>query len=189
MNKDINKFKKAFTLIEVMVSVAIFSLLIAGPTGFFISSLKAQKKALSSQELIDTASYFLEYTSRAIRMAQKDSSSTCLTSLGKRNYELTEEPEQGIKFLNYKGECQKIYLEVSTGRIIEERGGSHDYLTSGNLEVVDFKISLSGETQLDDLQPKVTILLKIKGKSLAEEMNPEMIIQTTLSQRNLDINE
>jgi len=202
MKKDISKFKKSgvgFTLIEVMVSVAIFSLLIAGPTGFFISSLKAQKKALSSQELVDTASYFLEYASRAIRMAQKEknmgSPNVCLTVSGNgANYEITEGP--GIKFINYKGECQKIYLEVieniNSRRLKEWRRDLNGvektgYLTSVNLEVVDFKIKLSGGVQSDNLQPKVTIFLNMRGKSQVEEMRPEINIQTTISQRNLDV--
>jgi len=189
MNKDIDKYKKGFTLIEVLVSVAIFSLLIAGPTGFFISSLKGQKKALSSQELIDSTSYFLEYFSRAVRMAQKDSLSSCLTnSFVKTNYELTEGP--GIKFMNYKGECQEIYLDAEEKILKEKRGVSDPIsLTSSNLEVVSFQIRLSGETQSDNLQPKVTILLKMRGKSQAEDMRPEISIQTTISQRNLDVEE
>ncbi len=191
MKKDTNKSKRAFTLVEILVSIAIFSLLIAGPTGFFISSIKGQKKALSTQELIDNASYFLEYFSRAVRMAQKEknigSPEACLSFDG-INYELTEGP--GIKFINYKGECQKIYLESSTKRLKEERGGQETgYLTSVNLEVVDFQVKLFGETQSDNFQPKVTVLLKMKGTSQSEEMNPEISIQTTLSQRNLDIEE
>ena len=178
-------------MVEILVSIAIFSLLIAGPTGFFISSIKGQKKALSTQELIDNASYFLEYFSRAVRMAQKEknigSPEACLSFDG-INYELTEGP--GIKFINYKGECQKIYLESSTKRLKEERGGQETgYLTSVNLEVVDFQVKLFGETQSDNFQPKVTVLLKMKGTSQSEEMNPEISIQTTLSQRNLDIEE
>jgi len=187
MKKDINKHKRAFTLVEVLVSIAIFSLLIAGPTGFFIASIKGQKKALSSQELIDNASYFLEYASRAIRMAQKEKNISCLDFDGV-NYELTAGP--GVKFINYKGECQEIYLETETKRLRERRGGQETgYLTSANLEVADFQVRLSGETQSDNLQPKVTILLRMKGKSPLEEMNPEIIVQTTLSQRNLDIEE
>lgn len=199
MKKDINKSKRAFTLVEILVSIAIFSLLIAGPTGFFISSIKGQKKALSSQELIDNASYFLEYASRAIRMAQKEknigSPEACLSFNG-INYELTAGP--GIKFINYKGECQRIYLytdiNTNTSIIKEERRGLDGEvetgdLTSVNLEVVDFQVRLSGQTQSDNIQPKVTILLKMKGKSQVEEMNPEITIQTTLSQRNLDIEE
>ena len=195
MKKDINKYKKAFTLVEILVSIAIFSLLIAGPTGFFISSIKGQKKALSSQELIDNASYFLEYFSRAVRMAQKAKDTGCL-SFSNLNYELIAGP--GIKFVNYKGECQEIFLfldeQTKTYRIKEIRKAldgipKEGFLTASNLEVSSFQVKLSGETQGDNLQPKVTVLLKMKGTSQSEEMNPEISIQTTLSQRNLDIEE
>jgi hypothetical protein len=108
-----------------------------------------------------------------------------------------------IKFINYKGECQKIYLEViedpidpsHNSRRLKEWRKDLDgvvktgYLTSVNLEVVYFKIKLSGGIQSDNLQPKVTIFLNMRGKSQVEEMRPEIIIQTTISQRNLDVDQ
>jgi len=61
--------KKGYTLIEVLVAVSIFTILVAGPTGLFITALRGQRKALATMEIIDDSSYALEYISRALRMA------------------------------------------------------------------------------------------------------------------------
>ena len=63
---------KGYTLIEILVAVGIFTTVIAAPTGFFVSSLKGQQRALASQKLIDNVSYSLEYVSRTLRMAKKE---------------------------------------------------------------------------------------------------------------------
>ncbi len=182
--------QKGYTLIEIMVAVGIFFIIIASPTGFFVGSLKAQQKVLSSQELIDNMSYGLEYMSRALRMAKKDDIDgiNCLAGT-KVNYELTHSGN-GIKFRNYNDQCQEFYLDLATGRIKEDRTGYSEplFLTSDDTYIEVFEISLVGETQLDDLQPKVTMFFEVKGsRSGKEELQPLMKLQTTISQRNLDV--
>ena len=61
---------KGYTLIEIMVAVAVFAVVIAAPMGFFVSAIKGQQKALVSQGLTNSISYNLEYISRALRMAK-----------------------------------------------------------------------------------------------------------------------
>jgi len=116
----------------------------------------------------------MEYISRAIRMAKKDITGICIDP--KLNYKIVD---NGIEFLNYKGECQKFYLEGN--QLKEERGGVISELTSSRLKVSDFKIDLLGQTQTDDLQPRVTFFLKIEGKETSK-----ISLQTTISKRNPD---
>ncbi|HJN62026.1 MAG TPA: type II secretion system protein, partial [Candidatus Parcubacteria bacterium] len=71
--------KKGFTLIELMVSVAVFSLALTAALGIFVSSLKVQRYALSSQQISSQSSYIMEYMSRAARMARKDVDAICIT--------------------------------------------------------------------------------------------------------------
>ena len=52
--------QKAYTLIEVLIAVAIFFTVIAGPTGLFVSSLKSQNRILSVREIIDNSSHVCE---------------------------------------------------------------------------------------------------------------------------------
>lgn len=176
--------KKGYTLIEILVAISIFLIVIAAPTGFFVTSIKGQKKALASQELLDNVSFTLEYMSRAIRMAKKDKGGDCIDK--KLNYQETYFG-QGIKFLNYQNECQEIFLD-GDGRLKESINGSAPVpLTSDDLYITYFKIA-SDESwgQLDNLQPRITLSFEIKRKNPRPEMEPKIKIQTTISQRNLD---
>ena len=164
---------KGFTLIEMIVAVAVFSLVIGASTGLFISSLRAQRQNLATREVLDQTSYIMEYMSRALRMAKKDITGTC-TGTAKSNYQFES---QCIKFINYKDECQHFCL---VGSRLKNKEGN--YLTSANLNIKSFNVNLVGQGQIDTLQPKITIFLDIEGK---EQSNIK--IQTTISQRNLDV--
>lgn len=165
--------QKGFTLIEIMVALAVFVFVVAGVSGLFVYSLKLQRSAIAYQQLLDQTSYLMEYMSKAVRMAKKDIGGSC-TDIPKLNYVFSG---NCLKFVNYKDGCQEFCL--SGGRIINENNA---YLTGPELTVNNFNVVLSGETQNDDLQPKVTIFLDISGPE-----GSDISIQTTISQRNLDV--
>jgi len=169
--------KNAFTSVELPVVTGIFSLIVGAISGLFISGVSSQKRILAEQELLSQTSYVIEYMSRALRMAKKDDG-TCIGD--KLNYKIEG---AGIKFRNYKDECQKFYLEG--GQLKESRAGTILPLTSTALRINSFRLNSSGETQYDDLQPKVTIFLEILGRG--QRYQPKLQIQTTISQRNLDV--
>ena len=184
---------KGFTLVEIMVAVAVFAVVIAAPMGFFVSAIKGQQKALVSQGLINSVSYNLEYISRALRMAKKDDIDdiNCLSG-HKINYELTRAGE-GIKFRNYDDECQEFYREFDAVkqvyRIKEVKDGSSNYLTPSNLDILYFEIGPNDSwVQSDYEQPKVTIFFEAKGVEYEKaELQPTLKVQTSISQRNLDV--
>jgi len=185
-NQPQNKVAKnrAFTLVEMLVAVSIFSFLVAALSGIFVTSLQSQRQGLASQLLINDTSYNLEYISRLLRMARKQTASfpTCLSQAG-LNYEITR-GGQGVKFLNYQGICYEIYLEGT--RIYQNKGGEILPITSQNLEVSSLKFNLSGQSEIDNLQPRVTVYFYIKNKGQKPEEQSEIKVQTTVSQRELD---
>jgi len=186
--KDLKSYQRSFTLIELLVAVAVFSLILGAASGIFISAIRTQRKALAFQETLDQTSYVMEYMSRALRMAKKDIDGDC-TGAAKLNY---SKADSGIKFENYNDECQEFFrvwdAVNEVNRLKEVKAVSEDYLTSPNLNVVSFNIGPSDSwDQNDDDQPRVTIFLRIKGAGEKPEQQPVIKIQTTVSQRNLDI--
>lgn len=178
-----SKSGAGFTLIELLVAMAIFSIVVGAAVGIFTSALRGQRKALSTQEILNQTSYSVEYVSRAIRMAQKEvSAPTCLSQNG-LNYELTR-AGQGIKFRNYGGICQEFFLEG--GQLKQLKAGTVENLTSNNFEITSFNLNILGASELDDIQPRVTVAFTIKSKGQKPEEKTEMKIQTTISQRNID---
>ncbi|MBM3283920.1 prepilin-type N-terminal cleavage/methylation domain-containing protein [Candidatus Gottesmanbacteria bacterium] len=181
--------KNGYTLIELLVALTVFTIVVAAPTGFFVSALKGQQKALASQELYDNVSYTLEYMSRSLRMAKKDYSGSCITA--NMNYETTTDGHN-VKFKtideNYNEICQEFFLDTNDNRLKEIKNGITLPLTARNLEVVSFIVGDHGWGQDDYDQPKVTLFLEIRGKrGSLPELQPEIKIQTSVSQRNLDI--
>lgn len=184
------KGEKAFTLVEMLVVIGIFSLVLEAIVGIFISAVSIQRKILSQNEVLDQISYALEYMGKAIRMAKKDDieiygqTINCLSG-EKTNYEISS---NSIKFRNYKNECQRFFL--AEDKISEERITPTTItttilpLTSPKLKVNSLQFRVNGQTQDDILQPSVTILLEIEGRG---KNIPKMRIQTTISQRDADV--
>jgi len=176
----IHNFKKeGFTLIEILVSLAVFSLILGILSEVFVSSSRSQRKTLASREILDQTSFLLEYMSRSIRMAKKDDLGDCISL--NLNFEKTR-LGQGIKFKNYQDICQEFYLESNI--LKEEKGGAVSDLTSSNLKVAVFNLGPDDSwspSPGDNKQPKVTIFLEVQGKE-----NARIKIQTTVAQRNLD---
>lgn len=181
---------KGFTLIELLIAVAIFTLVVAITTGLFISSIRVQRESLASQELLDGAGYVLEYMSRALRTAAKDLTGDCLTAAYiKNNYAYID---SHLRFLNYQGKCQEFFLEGGQLQKRESDDNKANFnnplpLTPSNLFVEQFSIGPSDSWDQDDFdQPLVTLSLIIRAVGQKPETQPRLVIQTTISQRNLD---
>lgn len=181
---------KAFTLIELLVAMAIFSIVVGTISGIFISGIQQQRLALTGQAILDQTSFALEYMSRSLRMAKKELVTPgCLSQKG-LNYEITGSG-LGLKFINHleNDDCQEFFLESGQLKYRKKIGQSGEEtfdLTSNKLEVASLKFNLAGGTQQDDLQPRLTIFLELKGKGELES-SQKIKIQTTISKRNLDV--
>ena len=171
---------KGFTLVEMLVSFAIFSIVIGISTGVFASMIKSQKYSLDTNQLLNQTSYFVEYMSRAIRMAVKDDG-TC--GFSDDNYRITGNK---IEFRNYQGECQEFYLTAGILMVNKTSFSSALALSSDDFDISTLEFNVIGISGSDDLQPRITFSFKITGNSAAAS-NPTLNIQTSISQRNLDI--
>jgi len=182
-----------FTLIELLVATSVFALILFTATSLFISIFQQQKRTLSQQELLNQTSYAVEYMSRALRMAKKDTTGGCLDIdyIG-YNYRSFYEGK-GIRFINHSNDdvCQEFFWDGTDQKLKESKWDSSGTpliseipLLSDNLQVNYFKIKLSGESGSDDFQPRVTISMEVQVKGAGDQ--PKKQIQITISQRNLD---
>lgn len=179
-----SKKEKGFTLVELLVSVTIFAIVLGVIGNIFMTSFQSQRRSLALGTIFDQTSFLMEYLSRSLRMARKDLTGACITT--GTNYQLTRSG-RGIKFINSQSVCQEFYWDLAANRLKENKGGTEQYLTASNSEVVAFNINLTGESQTDDKQPRVTFFLNLRNSGSRSESRPSLQIQTTLSQRKLDV--
>ncbi|MCD6233214.1 prepilin-type N-terminal cleavage/methylation domain-containing protein [bacterium] len=188
-NQIKERAKYGFTLVELLVAMAVFSISASAIVGLFGSAVKIQMSVLERQSILDNISYSLEYMSRALRMAQKDLGGHCIAK--GYNFQQLDGPSS-VRFLNYDGDgkCEEFLLKDGQIMVRKSSDNSKDNLsspeplTSSRITVENLIFCLSGEEQGDELQPKVTIgavLQSQKGKT------QEIRVQTTVSQRNLDV--
>lgn len=180
LNKDTNN--KGFTLIEIMLSVTLFSILIVAVLNIFHYSAKAHEKILNSQEILNQTSYIMEYMSRSIRMAQKDIDGACLGTTGKT---YINPDANSIKFINYDGVCQKFYLDHDI--LKQSIDGVEVPLISSEFKVNLIKFEILGDEIGDNIQPRITIFLDIESDTTDIDKQTQVKIQTSVSQRNLDM--
>jgi len=194
---------KGLTLVELLVSISIFSMLVVGLINIFVVAMDAQASVLQNQEILNQASYAIEYMDRSLRMALLDEDGGC-TGTANTNYGTSG----GVLFLAfdttvplpdaYNGyRCKKFYLE---NNILKEMKSSTDSaaqfpasgteLTSSKLKMTSLFLSVTGDPGDFTNQPLVTLTMYIESNS-ARRLNPipSMILQTSISQRNLNIDQ
>lgn len=194
----------------MLVAVTIFTLVIGAITGLFISAIRSQGKVLTIQKLLDEASYTMEYMSRFLRMAKKDETGDCVkcnTSPPLPGYNYSYGPMDSpswISFIDYHGQCRQFGVKGGERTKMAEWIYDEDPFVSDNicsaffatdypnndLTSDDFEMpssptifKISGEWEEDNFQPRVTFILRLQKYS---KLKPDIVIQTTISQRNLD---
>ena len=196
-DKKIGKIgHRGTTLVELMVTISVFSIFITVGLQLLTSALLSQQKALEKAEFLNQASYSLDYITRCLRMTQKDLTGNCIAQ--KFNYENPNGNLSAIRFLNSRGKCVEVALEelgpveqrfkaITVKKSTDSRAanlGGSVALTSKGISVEGLNFKVTGQSQNDLIQPSVSVALKIKGRSQKPQ---EMLIQTSVSQRELDV--
>ncbi|MCD6410790.1 type II secretion system protein [bacterium] len=176
------KYKKGFTLAELLVVAGVFSIFITSVTGIFVYSVRAQKTALELKKVVAQTNYAIELMGRNLRMAEKDRDGTCIL-LPNTNYQITR-GGAGIKFINVLQDhkCQEFFWDSVNQQIKFDNGDMITDLTSPNIKVSKLNFELSGDTSGDYLQPLVKIVVEAQTRTGSGKIN----LQTSISQRNPD---
>lgn len=172
-HKTLNS-KGGLTLIEILVSITIFSVVIGIITDVTLNMIRAEAIATSNQVALDNGRFILQRIAKAVRVSVIKTPS----NLNSSEIEL-EHPRRGI-----------VKYFLNSGRIVEQIGGlasTNSFLDSSSVTVENFKFNIKGaDDGMDNRQPQVTIIMKLKPPNARQQELPSINIQTTLSQRCLD---
>ena len=129
--------------------------------------ISSQRKVLALQGVQENARFMLEFMAKEIRMGVITAATSSTLTLRRPDGEI----------INYAFSGQNIQRTSSS--------------SSGPINSADISVSggfyASGVGSGDGLQPKVTIALSVQGQGTKAEEQARLDIQTTLSQRNLDL--
>ena len=187
-----------FTLIEMIVSLGIFSIVVTTAVGAMLVLISTNQQLQSEQNVMTNLSFALDTMTREIRTGYNyycttsdtnpsgETKNDCLgarntTKLGVSFYEggnsLTGSSVGATRILYYYDELDKsIYRRIGDDPA--------QAIVSSGLAITDAQFYVTGTTAGDDEQPTVTIYLE------AQDVNDDSktyYLQTTVTQRILDI--
>jgi prepilin-type N-terminal cleavage/methylation domain-containing protein len=180
-----NRFSAAgFSLIEVLVSVALFSIIILGATSIFKSVIDSERGAIAAQNVEESLKYFSEVTGKEIRMAQKNSDLACAGIPATKIFAVTTQSSSSeiLSFKNRSNQCVSYSLGTDasgTPRFMIQRGANSDFITPAKIKMDTLHFTVN-DTALT--QPIVTINLKAHALNQVQ-FRADMTIQTSITSR------
>ncbi len=185
---------KGFSLVELLVAIAIFVVILTFSMGSLLSVLDAGRKARSLKSVMTNLNFTLEIMSREIKFG-KNYRCGVATSFPPAPLNCTGQSSPGTAISFVSSEGQNIIYKInSAGNGIEKSingGTSYLAVTAPEVTIQDLRFYVfnsypqSGSSP-DDAQPRVVILIRgYAGEKPSLQSN--FTLQTTVSQRSLDI--
>jgi len=191
--------QRGFTLIEVLVSLSIFTVVVTISVSVLYSLIDANARSRNSQSVATNLSFMLDSMTREIRTGTHY---YCATTLSQSlptalNDNATQDCtlgngvslsfNEGGRSLTRNANSRRIAYRLNDGHLQRRLGaGSWVDLTADDVVIEKLQFRVGGATASDDFAPTVTVY--IKGRVGDEETTrDDFDIQTTITQRLLDI--
>jgi prepilin-type N-terminal cleavage/methylation domain-containing protein len=194
------KRKKAFSLIEMMISVTIFSVVVLLIVQVFHMVIKSEKRVSNSFTVQEDLKFFTEFIFRDMRMARQSWGRSQVYNNYKYHSSLEFNEDSGIEYIDALDRKTQIYpvldgdsgvVRVWARKYVPTGNGSSLYfmwhaLTPANVDISELKFiidePMSGGEH--NKQPMVTVF--VKGRTLASQENTELSLQTSVISRFYD---
>lgn len=177
-------FKRGFTLIEMIVAVALFSMVITITMPTLIVVMNAAGRAQAVQATVDNVSFALDAMSSAIRLG---SSYYCTSTSYPVSLALptgTQDCSNGATtfvFTSALGVRTAYQFNASAGTLdVRTEGVDWIALTSTRVRISDARFVSSGSAAFDGAQPQVRFT--VRGASRDDATSPEFFLQTSMEQ-------
>ncbi len=171
---------RAFTLVELLIAIGLFSVVITIAMGGFVRALRSQRQVVALISANSNVSLVMEQMSREMRTGYYFCESTLTTSCNLTN--------TNISFLNARGENIVYYLEASergNGRIFRKVNGEPgNQLTADNVNIRNLKFNLFGGVLDSNYPARVVIRASVSPAGNSFNVSDVVTnIQTTVSTR------
>jgi type II secretory pathway pseudopilin PulG len=191
MLKTINTKKSGFTLVEMLVSIAVFMVVMTVAVGSLVSIIDANRKAQAIKNVVNNINFALESISKDMRMGTDYSCYLNSSYVGD-----CSDLGIGVKYKSPKGNYvhYRFVKNPSDGQGNVQRcveGASVNCPTSGwesltapteNINITNMNFYVFGSSKTDSLQPKVLITLEgVAGTK--DTIKTVFNLQTTVTQR------
>lgn len=187
-------FEKGFSLIEVLVSLSIFTIVMTISVGSLMVLINANAKAQNTQSVLTNISYALDSMTREMRTGsdyfcgQVSALPTSgITTRDCVSGDVAFSFNEGGDSLTGTASSRRIGYRLNAGSIERRLGdGSWAPVTSPDIDVTELRFYSSGTTRGDSVSPTVTLYLKgVAGEN--DGSQGTFNIQTTVVQQLLDI--
>lgn len=184
--------RRGFTLIELIVAIALFSIAIAIAAGGFTNALRTQRQVAALISAQSNASLVLEQVAREVRTG----------------YLFCHDPNVGTPNLACAGPCTvtgqgwtcdglldfrnaasaDVNYVLKNGALARsENGGTAQPITGENVAVKYLTFRLFGNLEGDHWNPRITILMGVAPSSTDPALATNVLnLETTVSARQID---
>lgn len=187
LHTDKYNMHRGFTLVEVLVSVAIFTTVMMVATGAVFSIVAANKKTHTLKSVMTNLNFALESMARDIRLGksyQCDDAQDCSAGGAKFTFKASRDINGDLvldnDFVDYTLVGGAIERYVYGGLT----GTNRALITAPEIHITNLRFYVSGTSLSDTLQPKVVIT--IQGYAGNDATRSDFNIETTVSQRSID---
>ncbi len=189
--QKISKTIRGFTLVEMIVSIGLFTIVLFVASSSFLTVINADRKSRTTRIAMDNLAVTLEDMTRRLRTG---TAYECggMVSLSVpppvRDCLFGDDNNTRIAFTDQDGRRVSYYLD--DGAIMRERSAGGEFeeevsirATSPEIEITGLTFFVNGSTRGDAIQPYVTII--IRG-STSGVFDSGFSLQTTVTQRAYD---
>lgn len=184
MRRNKAEENNGFTLVEMLVSLGIFSLVIMLTVGIFVSGSSSQRKAIELYAVQREGSYLMETVSRELRMAtnisvlDSDNQDGGGNNIGQQNNN-----NSSIEFENYDEDLVRYCRSDATGTCTENDSGDYfsrngEIINSSDIKITFLRFYTS--ESFSQTQPIVTVSMRIESTS---KYRTEFVLQNSVAMR------
>jgi prepilin-type N-terminal cleavage/methylation domain-containing protein len=185
MRKKQDDSKMGFTLIEIIVSVALFTIVMTISVGALFMIITANREAKAIKLVVNNLNIAMEGMTRDLRVGYNycDINTSQPTVLRSPACNTSGSGTDQIYYTTDIGEALSYYT-VSNGSIIKRKGSGQAFQVTGDDVVIDnLRFYINGSESGDSVQPYVTITAR--GRIQVAEAEQEFQLQSTVTQRRL----